>query len=253
MAAAATDGDGSVARVDFYSGSTRIGSDTTSPYTFSWGNVAAGSYALKAVATDNAGATAMSSTVTITVNVNKPPLVSLTAPLTGATFTAPATIALAALATDPDGTIQRVDFYRGSTLIGTDTTNPYTFNWLSVPAGSYSLTAVARDNLGATTTSAASAITVGNTVLSKAIFAPAIVPGTIDYYLFEVFRSGSDPRVAAPVATKNLGVPALVNGELVADVRATIIGLAPGSYIATVSSVSAGEGKLRSNAFAFTR
>jgi hypothetical protein len=45
MGAAATDGDGSVARVDFYAGSTRVGSDTTSPYTFSWGNVAAGSCA----------------------------------------------------------------------------------------------------------------------------------------------------------------------------------------------------------------
>jgi hypothetical protein len=79
----------------------------------------------------------MSSTVTITVNENKPPLVSLTAPLTGATFTAPATIALAALASDSDGTIQRLDFYRGQHADRHDSTSPYTFSWLSVPTGSY--------------------------------------------------------------------------------------------------------------------
>jgi regulation of enolase protein 1 (concanavalin A-like superfamily) len=253
MGATAVDRDGSIARVDFYAGSTRIGADTTSPYTFSWGNVAPGSYALKAVASDNVGGTATSSSVTVTVVANKPPIVSLTSPLSGATFTAPATIALAALASDPDGTIQKVEFYRGATLIGSDTTSPYTFSWQSVPAGSYSLRAVARDNLGASTVSASSSITVAATLLSKALFAPAIVSGPIDHYLFEVFRAGSDPSVATPVGSQNLGVPPLVNGEIVADVRATITGLASGSYIATVSSISAVEGKLRSAPFAFSR
>jgi hypothetical protein len=191
--------------------------------------------------------------VTVTVAANRPPIVSMTAPLNGATFAALSTIAVTATASDPDGSIQKVDFYVGGVLLGTDTTSPYTFTWLSVPLGSYSLTAVARDNLGATTTSTASNITVGATILSKAVFVPAIVPGTIDYYLFEIFRAGSDPSVAAPVATQNLGVPVPVNGEIVADVRATITGLAAGSYIATVSSISAGEGKLRSNSFAFSR
>jgi regulation of enolase protein 1 (concanavalin A-like superfamily) len=254
MAATAADSDGSIARVDFYSGATKVGSDTTSPYTFSWANVATGSYALKAVAVDNLGASTSSGTATVTVNANKPPLVSLTSPLTGATFAAPATITLSANASDADGSIQRVDFYNGSVLLGTDTTSPYSFTWLNVVAGSYSLSAVARDNLGASTVSSWSDITVTSTsTLSKAIFTPAVIPDAVQYYMFEVFAAGANPSVATPIASQNIGIPTLVNGECVADVQATIAALAPGGYIATVSSVSAGEGTLRSAPFSFTR
>jgi len=255
MSATAADSDGSIARVDFYAGTTKIGSDTTAPYAFSWGSVPLGSYALKAVAVDNAGAATASSTVAVTVSTNKPPLVSLTSPLTGSTFAALSTITLGAIATDLDGSIQKVEFYKGSTLLGSDTTSPYTFTWLSVPAGTYSVSAVARDNLGATAVSSWSDITVGSSTstLSKAIFTPAIVPDAVQYYVFEVFPAGAVPGVGAPVASQNLGLPPVVNGECTVDVKTTIAGLASGSYIATVASVSAGEGKLRSAPFAFTR
>jgi len=130
---------------------------------------------------------------------------------------------------------------------------PYAFNWLSVPVGSYSLSAVARDNLGASTVSSWRDITVGTTTLSKAIFTPAVVPDSVDYYTFEVFAADSDPNVSAPLANQNLGTPAVVNGECTVDIRTMIAGLASGSYVATVSAVTAGEGTLRSAPFAFTR
>src|SRR5204862_484060 len=98
---------------------------------------------------------------TITVGAaNQAPTVSLTAPANGATFTAPATITVSATAADADGTVAKVDFFAGTTLIGTDTSSPYSISWSNVAAGSYSLTAVATDNAGATTTSAARTITV---------------------------------------------------------------------------------------------
>jgi regulation of enolase protein 1 (concanavalin A-like superfamily) len=86
---------------------------------------------------------------------NGPPAVSLTAPASGAVFTAPATIALTASASDGDGTVARVDFYAGVTLVGTATASPYSVVWNGVPAGTYNLTAVATDDRGAGTTSAA--------------------------------------------------------------------------------------------------
>src|SRR5204862_1935832 len=111
--------------------------------------------------TDNDGATTTSAARTITVTAaNQAPTVSLTAPANGATFTAPATITGSANASDSDGTVAKVDFFAGSTLIGTDTTSPYSITWSNVAAGSYSLTAVATDDDGATTTSAARTITV---------------------------------------------------------------------------------------------
>src|SRR6185369_7979331 len=148
--------------VAFYAGSTLLGTDTTSPYQYTWSNVPAGTYSLTAVATDNSGASTMSSAVTVTVNppANNPPAVSLTSPAQGSTYTQPATIALAATASDSDGSVAQVAFYAGSTLLGTGTTSPYQFTWSNVTAGTYSLTAVATDNGGAQATSSAVTVTV---------------------------------------------------------------------------------------------
>jgi hypothetical protein len=91
---------------------------------------------------------------------NNPPTVSITSPSNGATFTAPANITINATASDSDGTVTKVDFYQGTTLLGTDTTSPYSNTWNNVAAGSYTLTAKATDNGGAFTTSSPINITV---------------------------------------------------------------------------------------------
>ena len=293
---------GTISKVDFYQGTTLLGTATAAPYTFVWANVPAGNYAVTAKATDNGGATATSKAVNVAVNgpnsnlaLNRPgtassttgsyradlafdadpttkweslyasatenisvdlgatyainrvkilweaalatdyeirlsangttwgapiktvtgndatlndltglsgsgryvgifglkkklttygysiynvevygpggggnpgnaaPTVSLTAPAANAAFTAPAALTLAATAADADGTISKVDFYQGATLLGTDTSAPYSYSWANVAAGTYSLTAKATDNGGATTTSAAVTVTVGPT------------------------------------------------------------------------------------------
>ncbi len=66
--ATAADSDGTISKVEFFQGATKLGEDLTSPYSFAWNGVAAGSYALTAKATDNGGAITTSSTVNITVN-----------------------------------------------------------------------------------------------------------------------------------------------------------------------------------------
>ena len=91
---------------------------------------------------------------------NQAPSATLTAPANGATYTAPATIALTATASDSDGTVARVDFYNGSSLLGSDSTAPYTLTWSNVAAGTYSLRATAIDNAGASGSSAVATVTV---------------------------------------------------------------------------------------------
>jgi chitinase len=66
LAATASDSDGTVIRVEFFNGTTRLGEDTTAPFTHPWNIGAAGTYTLISRATDNAGGTA-SASVTITV------------------------------------------------------------------------------------------------------------------------------------------------------------------------------------------
>ena len=142
---------------------TTVGSDS-----FTLGNtILIGLGVSSHVAGTNASATFDNVTVT-PVNApppppNTPPAVTLTSPAGGASFTAPATISLGAAASDSDGTIAKIDFYAGTTLLGTATTAPYALTWSGVGTGSYSLTAVATDNGGATATSAAVSVTVGDT------------------------------------------------------------------------------------------
>ncbi|MEO6329661.1 MAG: Ig-like domain-containing protein, partial [Ginsengibacter sp.] len=152
--AAAADADGSITKVDFYNGTTLLSTDDTSPYTFTWSNVAAGSYTLTAKATDNGGLVTSSDTVAIyVINPNVAPTVSITSPLPTATLVSPTSITIEAIAADVDGSIAKVDFYNGSTLLGTDVTSPYTFTWDNVHSGSYTLTAIATDSEGLTTIS----------------------------------------------------------------------------------------------------
>jgi len=162
ISAAASDADGTISKVDFYNGATLLATDNTTPYSFSWTSVAAGTYSLTAKATDNSGAVTTSAVVLITVNdlVNQAPTISITSPANNATFNAPASITISAAASDADGTISKVDFYNGATLLATDNTTPYSFSWSGVAAGTYSLTAKATDNSGAVTTSSVVNITV---------------------------------------------------------------------------------------------
>ena len=84
---------------------------------------------------------------------NLPPVVSLTAPTNGASYTAPAAFSLAAAASDSDGTVSRVEFYQDGTLLGQDTSAPFGLAVTGVVAGSHTYLAKAYDDLGATTTS----------------------------------------------------------------------------------------------------
>lgn len=65
--ATATDPDGSIKLVEFFNGTTKLGEDATAPYTFSWPDVAVGTYTLTAKATDNLDGTSISSAIAITV------------------------------------------------------------------------------------------------------------------------------------------------------------------------------------------
>ncbi|MBN1206277.1 MAG: S8 family serine peptidase [Myxococcaceae bacterium] len=90
------------------------------------------------------------------------PTTSITAPAAGATLSG--TVTVSASASDNVG-VSKVEFYAGSTLLGTDTSSPYSSSWntSAVTNGSYSLTSKAYDAAGNVATSAAVSVTVNNT------------------------------------------------------------------------------------------
>lgn len=107
-----------------------------------------------------------------TVAVDTAPSVSISSPAANTVFQAPATIPISATASDTDGTVTEVDFYQGGTLIGSASAAPYNFTWANVAPGSYMLSAVAIDNQGASTASAAVTIRV-NAPPAVALTSPA--------------------------------------------------------------------------------
>jgi hypothetical protein len=134
-----------------------IGGDTAAPFAITW-DATAGSHTFTAVAVDDDGATTTSAPVTVSVQsapVNAAPTVSITSPADGSTVVAGATVTVMASAADADG-IARVEFFVGSTLIGTDSSpgDEYSAPWRPTTQGVYSVTARAFDTKGNATTSA---------------------------------------------------------------------------------------------------
>jgi regulation of enolase protein 1 (concanavalin A-like superfamily) len=259
IAASASDPESQLSRVDFFQGTTLLSSDTSSPYAFSWNNVAAGTYNLTAVAYDAAGASATSTAVRVTVgSANGAPTVALTSPANGATFTAPATVSLAATASDPENQLARVEFFAGSTRVATVNAAPYSFTWSNVAAGTYSITAVAYDTAGASATSAARSITVNAGGTSTAPTAVSFSASSdhasnVTSYMLKVFASGANPSTATPVATSDLGKPTPDGSNTITVDRASFFsGLAAGNYVATVTAIGPG-GQTQSASVTFTR
>jgi ELWxxDGT repeat protein len=82
--------------------------------------------------------------------VNQEPVVTITRPGEGETFTTPASVTIEATATDEDGSISKVEFFEGPDKLGEDVTSPYSFTWQNVPAGNHNLSVKATDSDGAT-------------------------------------------------------------------------------------------------------
>ncbi|MEO8483552.1 MAG: Ig-like domain-containing protein [Acidobacteriota bacterium] len=144
--------------------------DTATPYQASWAStsVANGAHVVRAFARDAAGNTGSSAAVTVTVantvSDTAHPTVSVSAPTAGAVVSA--TVTVSANATDNVG-VAGVQFKLDGVNLGSeDTTQPYSVSWTTTTAtnASHTITAVARDSAGNTTSSAAVAVTVNNVV-----------------------------------------------------------------------------------------
>ncbi|MCX6927195.1 MAG: immunoglobulin domain-containing protein, partial [Verrucomicrobia bacterium] len=116
----------------------------------------AGSYN---VVVTNAAGSVTSDTATLVVTQTTV-IVSITSPTNGATFDAPANLSLAASAT-PAASITRVDFFEGTTLLGSLSAAPYTFNVMNLGQGSYTYTAQAVSASGTTVSSPVSILVTG--------------------------------------------------------------------------------------------
>jgi hypothetical protein len=147
---------------------TQVGGNLTNTMT-------SGIYAGLAVTAHNNSAMNASTFDGVTVNLasNAAPAVAFSTPTNGSTFAAGGNIPLTATASDDNGPIGKVEFFRAPTKLGEATLAPYSIIWSNTPAGSFALTAVATDGFGLAKTSAPVNITiVSNTPPTVSISSP---------------------------------------------------------------------------------
>jgi len=242
IAVNAADPDGTVTLVQYFANGALIGASSVSPFGFTWTNVAAGSYALTARATDNQGAATTSTPVNVTVRANTPPSIGITSPTTGATFTVGSNVPVAVNASDPDGTVTLVQYFANGAPIGSSSTAPFGITWSNVQAGSYALTATATDNQGASTTSAPVNVTVSAHVPpTVSIIAPAqnasfLAPGTVLLAANAAASQGALTKVEYYQGATLIGTSTTPPYSFVWSVTA------PGSYVLTAKAYDDGGG-----------
>jgi RHS repeat-associated protein len=213
--ATATDADGTVVKVEFFEGATKLGERTApdtaggSAYSFT---VAAGftvgSRVFTARVTDSGGAEGVSTGATAAFTASGlAPTVALTSPVNGAGFSTGVPVTLRASATASQGTIAKVEFFNGATKLGERTVPDggsgsvfsYTHS-AGFAAGTHVLTARAT----ATTSDAATSAPV--TITATAYAGSTVV---------ELIAPAEDARISAPASVTGIvGVASLTSWAL---------------------------------------
>lgn len=161
LSALASDPDGTVARVEFFADTNKLGEVTNAPFSLLWSNAALGDHMLTARATDDNGATTLSAAALIHVVTNAPPIVVITGPTNGGIFLTPLNLTITVQTSDPDGSVTLIEFFADTKRLGA-VRSPFSFVWTNVPRGSFLLTAIAHDDWTGTNVSAPVVISVSN-------------------------------------------------------------------------------------------
>jgi subtilisin family serine protease len=165
-----------VFRLDNASSGTIIGTASGAGPTFTINNwntalVTDGAHTIYGIATDNSNNSAASTGVPVVID-NTAPTVSITSPANSATVFG--TVSINTNAADTGTGINNVVFWLdgvGTTQLGTVSTAPYNFSWNSAGAsnGGHTLTVVATDKVGNTTTSTTINVSVDNSIAPPTI------------------------------------------------------------------------------------
>jgi len=164
------------------------------------------------------------------------PSVSITSPSGGTNFEPGRDITITADAEDSDGTVTKVEFFEGTTLLGVDTTAPFSYTWTNVAEGDYVLSARATDDEGGTRTSLSTQITV------------SIAVGVTGVALTEVsgpIAVGSSLHLEAVVSPLNATNQEVVfesddPGVVTVNESGLVTGISEGTATVTVATVDGG-------------
>lgn len=182
-----------VVRVEFFVDGTKIGEDTSFPFTFRYtapplaSGESSRAYVLSARATDNAGAARdVLQPLLVVSPIGQPPTINLITPANNAAVVPNTDVSLAVSAVATGGTVASVQFYvNGNPLLVNNgnpiTAAPYTGVFRPTAAGAYVIDAIVTDDRGNTAVSTAANITAAFATPSIVFTAPnpnAVARGT---------------------------------------------------------------------------
>jgi glucose/arabinose dehydrogenase len=203
ITATASDSDGSVTNVSFFEGATFLGQTNNTPYTVT-ATFDAGTHALIAVASDNAGQFTTSSVVHIEVSVTNSTLsITMTNPPDNSVFGNTDSVLIGADVSDTQGSVTNVSFFVGTRLLRSLSSTPYSFSTgpFTFALGLHTLTAVALDNIGSAATSAPVHLTIAR-------YTPEVTNGAFSVFLLPIATNMSAPLygISPPGDTNRLFV-----------------------------------------------
>jgi hypothetical protein len=146
--------------VNFYLNGEFWDQDKKAPYSITTASNVPVTWTVYAIAFASNGHIATSAPATVTLVDDVAPTVSIATPADGTVYGAKPTVALTVSVASQYSTIKEVDYYQGSTLLKAVKSSPYAYGWSKPAAGTYTLTAIATDSQGLSTTSDPVSITV---------------------------------------------------------------------------------------------
>lgn len=208
LTVAASDGDGTVDRVEIWLGAAKVATLASSPYTYVYNATGAGTMTFSATAYDDKGAAGTSNAVTVVASGATPAtnqLPKLTLNLSNAVVTIPASVALTATGvSDPDGKVVQVSFYMDGAKLADIPASPYVYTVSLAAAGTYSFMAEATDDQGGVTQTAIQRVTAGAQV-------PVVTASADVWRLLNQATFGASQAEAARVIA--LGIPGWIDDQ----------------------------------------
>ncbi|WP_132055112.1 Ig-like domain-containing protein [Pseudocnuella soli] len=259
ITASATDADGTIAKVEFYQGSVKLGEDYTAPYSFAWTGIEAGTYQVSVRAIDDKGAVGTSRSEQISVagtSASKPSatVVTLSSPEDGSKLTGPITVTLHATAESSNGSVTKVEFYMNGRKVGEDPTSLYSYSVGGLTEGTYSFVATAVHSDGTTTDSKTSTITVVAPVKKVPVVkitgpsedAIIVAPANVNIGAEASDEDGTVSSVRFFLGTKQIAE------DLTAPYTATLSNLEEGGYTVTAVATDNDGNQTTSNTLTFS-
>jgi hypothetical protein len=184
----------------------------------------------------NGNSTMATQIVIVSRKGNQLPVVTITSPANGTTYPAGTTIDLNATASDPDGSIVKVEFYNNGIKFAQDSTAPYQFTGNEVYPADYVLTAKAFDNNGDSAVSDTVRITVSGCSGTGSISAEGFfeIPGSQLISLASSPKFPNNPDVKASLNKFEYGPN--IGDNYGARVRGYICAPQTGNYVFYISS-----------------